>query len=151
MVSKNTNLSLFLLKAETLKGYERQGDRDTLRTAILNHNFFLAALGHIHDLTSFLTRSTQLGATATSRNPAATCCYSPDLLTVRPCIRDYECLHIWFHNAKSLPLINPCDLFIPTYCLFSGCKYVYTGASCVEKSLIDGSIKDQYITKLTLP
>ena len=52
-----------------------------------------------------------------------------------------------FTTPTHLPLsIKPREL-LP---IFSGDKYIYTGAFCVEKSLIDGSVKGQYATQIII-
>ena len=68
-----------------------------------------------------------------------------DFETDRIC-RGYLCIYN-FIMSIILPLVNPQYLLTPTYHLFSGNPFVYIGASCVENSLIAGSVKGQYATK----
>ena len=55
-------------------------------------------------------------------------------------------VYIISYHLCILPVQDSWDLLTPLYCLFSCNQFVYTWASCVEKSFIDRSVKGQYVT-----
>ena len=65
-----------------------------------------------------------------------------DWLSRRRCPSIYN-----FIKPCIFQIVNTRDLLTPTYRLFSGNQFVYTCASCVERSLIDDYVKYQYATR----
>ena len=66
-----------------------------------------------------------------------------DWLRDWPFWRRYPCIYDFITLPRVHPVVNPHDLLTPKYCLFPGNQFVYTCTSCVEKSLIGGSVKGQ--------